>query len=313
DRIVMSVGMTEAQQIAAVEHGAADVAPSLVDLPAGVVDGLATRHASQLHADSLGETEYTFLNTRVAPFDRRDARRAVNEIVDRSALVQLLGGPDAARPTCQILPPDFPGYAPYCPYGARPSPAGTWSGPDLARARRLVAASGTRGARVRVWAPADHAAIATYFAGALRRLGYRATPRIVAGPTSGYYAAVGDPATRAQIGWAGWIKDYTAPADFLRPLFGCAGIVAGDPVATSNYSARCDRGLDRRIAAAGRVQEQDPVAGQRAWAAVDRAIVDRAAAVPYANDLAITLLSTRTSGYAFNPEWGVLLDQLWVR
>ena len=55
------------------------------------------------------------------------------------------------------------------------------------------------------------------------------------------------------------------------------------------------------------------VAGQQAWAALDRAIVDRAAAVPYANDLAITLLSRRTGDYEFNPEWGVLLDQLWVR
>jgi peptide/nickel transport system substrate-binding protein len=305
--------MTEARQIAAVEHGDADVAPSLVDLPPGLVDRLMTRRASQVHTDSLGETEYTFLNTRVAPFDRRDARVAVNEAVDRSALVRLIGGPEAARATCQILPPDFPGYVPYCPYGASPSPAGAWSRPDLAAARRLVAASGTRGARVSVWAPADHAAIARYFARVLRRLGYRATPRIVAGPTSGYYAAVGDPATRAQIGWAGWIKDYTAPADFLRPMFGCAGIVAGDPAATSNYSGRCDRVLDGRITAAGRSQEQDPVAGQRSWAAADRAIVDRAASVPYANDLALTLLSTRTSGYAFNPEWGVLLDQLWVR
>ena len=44
--------------------------------------------------------------------------------------------PSAATPTCQILPPNFPGYVRYCPYSA----------PDLRPARRLVAASGTRGA-----------------------------------------------------------------------------------------------------------------------------------------------------------------------
>ena len=47
-----------------------------------------------------------------------------------------------ATPTCQILPPNIPGYVRYCPYGA----------PDLRTARRLVAASGTRGMRVVVCA-----------------------------------------------------------------------------------------------------------------------------------------------------------------
>jgi peptide/nickel transport system substrate-binding protein len=218
-----------------------------------------------------------------------------------------------AAPTCQILPPDFPGYRPYCPFGANPSPAGTWSGPNLAAARSLVAASGTRGTRVQVWAPADHSAVARYFADVLRRLGYHAVARIVAGATGRYYAAVGDPRTRAQIGWAGWIKDYTAPADFIKPLFSCSGIVAGDPESTSNYSRVCDPSLDRQMEAADRLQQRDPVAGEQAWAKIDRTIVDRAAAVPYANDLSVTLVSPRTGDYEFNPEWGVLLDQLWVR
>jgi peptide/nickel transport system substrate-binding protein len=312
DRITVTVGVPAATQVDAVEHGRADVASSLVGLPPRLVTRLARRYASQLHADSLGATEYVFLNTRVPPFDRSDARQAVNEGVDRAHLAQLLGGLQAARPTCQILPPDFPGYRPYCPYGRTPSPAGAWTGPNLSKARRLAAESGTVGTPVRVWAPADHAIIATYFATLLRRLGYRTSTMIVAGHPTHYYDEVGDPKTRAQIGWSGWIKDYTAPADFIRPLFSCAGIVPGDPADTSNYSWLCNRALDRRIQAAGRLQQQDPVAGERAWAALDRSIVDRAAVVPYTNDLTLTLLSRRTANYAFNPEWGVLLDQLWV-
>jgi peptide/nickel transport system substrate-binding protein len=142
-------------------------------------------------------------------------------------------------------------------------------------------------------------------------LGYRASRRILPDAHT-YYASIGDPATRAQIGWVGWVKDYTSAADFLPPLFSCSGIHA-DPLDTLNYSRLCDRGLDERIGAAGRLQGWDPVAAQQAWAAVDRSIVDRAAAVPFANDLMLTLLSPRTGGYEFNPQWGVLLDQLWVR
>jgi hypothetical protein len=55
------------------------------------------------------------------------------------------------------------------------------------------------------------------------------------------------------------------------------------------------------------------VAGAAAWASVDRMIVDRAVAVPYANNLALTLLSRRVGNHVVNPQWGVLLDQLWVR
>jgi len=313
DRIIATTNVPTSRQVTAVEHGTADLATFLVDLRPSLVTLLATHYASQLHADSLGSTEYVFLNTRVPPFERLDARRAVNEAVDRAKLVQLDGGPDAARATCQILPPDFPGYRPYCPYGLRPSAAGTWTGPNLGRARRLVAASGTRGVRVKVWAPADHAAVATYFAGLLRRLGYRATTHIVAGHTSRYYEEVGNPDSSAQLGWSGWIRDYTSAADFIRPLFACSGIIAGDPADTSNYSLLCDPTLDHQIDAAGRIQQHDPVAGQVAWAAADRAIVNRAAAVPYANNLSLTLLSQRTDNYQYNPEWGVLLDQLWVR
>ena len=61
-----------------------------------------------------------FLNTRVPPFNRLSVRRALNYAADRAAAVQVEGGPDVARATCQILPPHFPGYKPYCPTSTTP-------------------------------------------------------------------------------------------------------------------------------------------------------------------------------------------------
>ena len=49
------------------------------------------------------------------------------------------------------MPPALAGYRRYCPYTRDPSASGTWHGPDLAPARKLVAASGTAGMRVTVW------------------------------------------------------------------------------------------------------------------------------------------------------------------
>ena len=313
DRIVAQTSVPPLRSVAAFRRGTTDVAGPFVDLPAPVVSQLETRSPSQLHSDPVGETEYLFLNTRVTPFSNLAARRAVNQAVDPSQLVDLLGGRAAAEPTCQILPQGFPGYRPYCPYGAAPSPAGTVTAPNLTAAAKLVAASGTYGAPVRVWAPADHAAVARYVVGILQRLGYKASVRIVAGRTSRYYLLVGDARAHAQVGWAGWIRDYTAPADFVRPLFTCSGIHPTSPIDTTNYARVCDRQLDRQARNAEALQQTDPVAAQAAWSRVDRLIADHALAVPFGNDVALTLVSRRTGNYENNPEFGVLLDQLWVR
>src|SRR5215472_6910073 len=87
-----------------------------------------------------------WLNTRVAPFTHIRVRRAVNYAVDRAEVARLVGLD--SRPTCQLLPPYVPGYERYCPYTLDPSADGAWRAPDLAKARGLIADSGTRGARI---------------------------------------------------------------------------------------------------------------------------------------------------------------------
>jgi peptide/nickel transport system substrate-binding protein len=69
----------------------------------------------------------------------------VNFALDRQAAVNIFGGKNLATPTCQILPPGFPGYKPYCPYTLHPGT--TWSAPDLAKAQALMKASGRLGRR----------------------------------------------------------------------------------------------------------------------------------------------------------------------
>src|SRR5260370_27525219 len=85
------------------------------------------------------------LNPRLAPFDRIAARQALDLAVDRSRIARLAGGLELARPTCQVLPPEFPGYYPYCTSTIDPGPAGLWRGAQPSLARALVAASGTSG------------------------------------------------------------------------------------------------------------------------------------------------------------------------
>jgi ABC-type transport system substrate-binding protein len=67
------------------------------------------------------------------PFDRPDVRRAVALAVDRQAAVLAFGGRDVARPTCQILPPTFPGYRPFCPFRTQGLNASRLCDPKLDR------------------------------------------------------------------------------------------------------------------------------------------------------------------------------------
>ncbi len=78
---------------------------------------LATRYPARVHAGLKSWTTYMFLNTRQPPFTSLKARQAVNYAIDRGRILQLLHrAPGQAAVTCQLLPADFPGHQPYCPY-----------------------------------------------------------------------------------------------------------------------------------------------------------------------------------------------------
>jgi class 3 adenylate cyclase len=61
------------------------------------------------------------------------------------------------------------------------------------------------------------------------------------------------------------------------------------------------------------VQGTNPRAAGPLWAAIDRAVVDRAPWVSAANPTTIDLASARVGNYQYNPQWGILLDQVWLR
>ena len=123
---------------------------------------------------------YFAFNTRQPPFNNLKARQAVNFAADRNAYVKIGGGPSLAVPTCQILPPNFPGYKPYCPYT---SGSGTtkWAGTDLAKARALVKASGTAGMKVVVNTDIPDKALGEQMVSDLNKIGYKGTLQVLAG------------------------------------------------------------------------------------------------------------------------------------
>ena len=124
DEIVFRIGGTPDEAVKAVVQGKADAfstSQSQTPPSASTLAAIKTRYAGQVHANPQPATVALFLNTRLPPFDRLDVRKALNYAADRAAAVEATGGPDVAQATCQILPPGFPGYEPYCPYTIAPN------------------------------------------------------------------------------------------------------------------------------------------------------------------------------------------------
>jgi peptide/nickel transport system substrate-binding protein len=57
----------------------------------------------------------------------------------------------------------------------------------------------------------------------------------------------------------------------------------------------------------------DPAASAALWSRVDRAVTDAAPWVPVLNPANVAITSTRVANYQRHPQFGILLDQLWVR
>src|SRR5262249_61656121 len=139
-------------RVRAVLRGDADLALELASVTPAP---LRPRSASQLRLHAQPNTSFLSFNVWRAPFDNVLARRAVNLALDRAAVARRLSGPGLSAPTCQVLPPHFPGYTAYCPWTRKP-PDGRWHGPDIARARALIRASGTAGATVNIISRSNH-------------------------------------------------------------------------------------------------------------------------------------------------------------
>jgi YVTN family beta-propeller protein len=305
DAIVERVQGSPDAHVSAVLSGSADLASGESRPSPATLAAVRTQHASQLELNPWEITYFLALNARVAPFDDVRVRQALNFAVDRQRLLDLAFGPGLGQATCQVIPPRLLGYRRYCPYTAEPSASGAWAAPDLSRARQLVRASGTAGQAVTIWMPPEphvDAAAGRYVVSVLNGLGYRARLRF----TNEYKLAY-------QATFSGWYPDYAPPpTGMIVPTLSCAGYI---PVAAENTNSAefCDPAIDREIAHAQALQTSDPQAAWRLWAKVDRDLTDQAPWVSYANGVALEVKSTRVGNYQYNPQWGTLLAQLWVR
>jgi glutathione transport system substrate-binding protein len=202
------------------------------------------------------------LNMGLAPIDDWRVRQALNEAVDRQALVDgLLGGfgQAATAPLADATP------------FVRPDPARLRFDPASAR-RRLAAAGHARGLRIAVAAQEEDELLAQALQAMWREVGVGLEIRRLEG---GVYAqaAFASPRIKRREGLGGVLASWSsgvAPDLQLRPLFASASAAP----AGANLGFFQDPGLDRLLDAA---EAADDVGDRRALYAAAQSRIDAAA------------------------------------
>ena len=226
---------------------------------------------------------YFFLNVTLPPFNKLEARQAVNHAIDSNALVRIFGG--RLDPGCTFLPPAVEGHKKYdCPYGDPNGPG------DIERAKRLVERSGTKGQTVTVWTnnKDPRPAIAQYYADLLDEIGYDAKIRTL--DQQVYFDRIGTKSTKAQTGFTDWYQDFPHPADFFQPLLSGESL---ESTPTSNQGFVNDPQLNKRIEELTREPDLDKV--KEEWGELDEQVIgpDKAYLAPYGYEKSTSFFSER--------------------
>jgi peptide/nickel transport system substrate-binding protein len=312
DQIQIKLSLTSEAEVTQVEQGQADW---MYDQPpSDRLNEIATKYQNQVHLNPVPQVYHMAMNTRVAPFNDVRVRQAMNYATDRSAIIKVWGGPQLATPTCQILPPDFPGYEPYCPYTVNPGD-GKWHGPDMAKAQQLIADSGTKGAKIAVICTPDEVskAVCLYFVSLFNQLGYDASIKVLSAAVE--YPYVQDSSNKAQISFSYWYPDYPSGADWFDVVVGCHGFHANS-TASSNLSEFCDPKIQAMTAQAITTSVTDQAAANQMWAQIDKATTDQAPWISLFLPRHVDFVSSRVGDYIFDPNvlvGGMLLDRVWVK
>ncbi len=308
DEIDMDFGLTEEAEVTAVENGQADW--MFDQPPTDRLGEMGSKYKDRLFINTLTAMYYIPMNTNIPPFDNVKARQAVSYAIDRKATVTLFGGPKLAAPACQILPPGFPGFEPYCPFTKNPGT--TWSAPDMAKAKQLVKESGTAGQKVTIVVEdlAPNKAIGVYMQSLLNKLGYKADVKVMSSNIQFTY--IQNTKNKVQMSLTEWYQDYPAASDFLNVLFGCDSFHAESDNSV-NIAGFCDKAIDAKMKDAQATGITDDAAANKKWAQIDRDVTDAAAAAVLFTPKHVDFISKRTGNFMFNGQYYWVVTRSWVQ
>jgi peptide/nickel transport system substrate-binding protein len=265
--------------------------------PPAVLRQALARRRDQVAFAPGGLLSFVSLNTRAAPFDRLDVRRAVVAGFDRRGMLATAGGALADPVATHYIPPGVPGFAEAGGNAGPSSDLYARPGGDLRLAARYLRRAGFRSGRYTgsrtismLGVSGDPAAGsgARFVKRQFERLGFRVSLRFAAFSTM--TARCGAPRSSIDVcPIGGWVRDFADPQTIIDPLFDGASIAAG-----TNWSHLDVPALNAGMARATVIS--DPAARASAWARLDRRLTALAPAIAVGWPRAVMLRSRDVAG-----------------
>ena len=271
-----------------------------LEIPEPILTRALDRFPAQVGSVPAGGTRWIALNTKIAPFDNLNVRRAVVAGFDRLALRDSRGGADVGPVAQGYLPPGIPGHDESG--GADGFEELDWmqdpSG-DAELARRYMLAAREEGVPVTPEGvydgPKQILTVATNALPGLEtarvaqaqfaQLGFKLNLRQVPQDTLFAKFCGTRRAAVAICPNAAWFKDFADPEEMLRPTFSGDALPADG---SYNWSALDVPEIDAAIREAALAGGDDRAP---AWADVNRMIVEQAPGIPYLWDSAYQVAS----------------------
>jgi peptide/nickel transport system substrate-binding protein len=274
--------------------------------PANILRELVTKVKGQYISVPSGGYRYFPLNTEVKPFDNINVRKAVMAGFDREAARLARGGKYVGDIATHWLPPDFPGF----------KEAGGYDGfsdidyfnktntkGDLQIAAKYFKAAGFASGKyegneqlLMVGANADPGKSQAEVAkNQLEKMGFKVRLRLV--PQDAVYTDWCQVPSKkvAMCGGAGWFKDFADPQSMLEPTF--KGSLINRQSGNINYSMLNDPKVDAAMNKAALLEGEPRL---KAWADIDKMIVQDAAGIPFIWDKTTLTYSKNVNAVA-NP------------
>jgi peptide/nickel transport system substrate-binding protein len=252
----------------------------------------------QLFFTPAGGSRYIALNTRKAPFNKVDVRKAVAYVLDRNALRLTRGGPIDGHIATHFIDPGFKdkGFTQSGGYSFNPFPSKGFSG-DLATAKSFMRKAGYRTGMYtgpQLTQVADNTPpgsnTAQVVAADLAKIGIRLKTISVTHPTM-YTRFCNVPKNEPNVcPNVGWLPDFHEPQTVLDVTFNGKNIAA---VNNSNWPLLNVPSLNKAMDKAERIL--DPKARYAAWGKIDDQVTRTAAAIPWIWEQYPTLFSSRVT------------------
>jgi peptide/nickel transport system substrate-binding protein len=291
DVTIDSNTQTEAQQVL---NNSADIFDPGDTIPASLLSQVQAQK-SRYQKEALASTYYFFFNTKVAPFNNKEARQAVDMAMDRTALSRLSSG--SLTPGCFFLPPPITGHVTdQCSFG---QPDTVPTADTIAKAKKMIADAGLAGTKVTVWSEtrSPRQQFCAYLADLLNKLGFKASLKVI--QDSVYFQTIGNQSLLPQVGFADWSQDFPNPSDFYL-LLATSSIQATN---NENFGNVSDPKIDDPLAkleAIPAAQLQDNAKG---WQDLDKYVQSQSYVGVYGYETAPKFTSTRVdfASAVFNP------------